>query len=154
MEVFVMGSDLTTVDTTNGWFVAVYVIYFAASLSLTVFLARTFFRNGAVFLRDVFPEQDDLANALNHLLVVGFYLLNLGYAFVIFNTVEAQTAGEAAATLIDRLGVLLLSLGLIHFVNIAVFWRLRRRNEVRQLPPPVAAQAWAPPPPPMYGAPA
>jgi hypothetical protein len=154
MEVLLMGPDLTPVDTTNAWFIAVYVIYAAVSLGLTVFLARTFFRNGAVFLRDVFPGQEDVANALNHLLVVGFYLLNLGYAFLVLNTVEAQTAGEAAQTLVNRLGVLLLSLGLIHFVNIAVFWRLRRRNEVRHLPPPVAAQAWAPPPPPMYGAPA
>lgn len=143
-----MGPDFAPVDTTNGWFVAVYVIYTGVSLGLTVFLARTFFRSGAVFLRDVFPDQEDVANALNHLLVVGFYLLNLGYAFLVLNTVDAQTAGEAAQTLVNRLGVLLVSLGLIHFVNIAVFWRLRHRNEVRPLPAPIAPQGWLPPPPP------
>ncbi|GJM37778.1 MAG: hypothetical protein DHS20C19_11450 [Acidimicrobiales bacterium] len=126
-----------------------YFIYAIAAIGLTGVLARTLFRNGKVFLRDVFDDNEGMAEAVNHLLVVGFYMLNLGYAFLIFRTEETATSVEAAENLITKLGVLLLSLGIIHFVNIAVFWRLRRRNEaVFELPPIAATSYVAPPPPP------
>ena len=125
-----------------------YVIYAIAAIGLTGVLARTLFRNGQVFLRDVFADNEGMAEAVNHLLVVGFYMLNLGYAFLIFRTEETATAVEAMENLVTKLGVLLLSLGVIHFVNIAVFWRLRRRNETPLELPPVAATSYVAPPPP------
>ncbi len=125
-----------------------YLIYAIAAIGLTGVLARTLFANGKVFLRDVFAENEGMAEAVNHLLVVGFYMLNLGYAFLLFRTEETATAVEATENLVTKLGVLLLSLGVIHFVNIAVFWRLRRRNEQRVELPPVSATTFVAPPPP------
>ncbi len=52
---------------------AVYGLYAAVSIGLTVWLARVLGSNGALFLRDVFPEKDELARAVNKLLVVGFF---------------------------------------------------------------------------------
>ena len=60
----------------------VYVIYAAAGVGLTVWLARTLSKNGEVFLEDVFADNPRMAAAVNRLLVVGFYLLNLGYALL------------------------------------------------------------------------
>lgn len=125
-----------------------YLIYTAAAVLLTGVLARTLFRNGKVFLTDVFDDNEGMADAVNHLLVVGFYMLNLGYAFMIFRTADTATAVEATENLVTKLGVLLLSLGVIHFVNIAVFWRLRRRSEEPWDLPPVRATTMVPPPPP------
>ncbi|MEZ5168453.1 MAG: hypothetical protein R2695_18980 [Acidimicrobiales bacterium] len=133
-----------------------YLIYTAAAIGLTGVLARTLFRNGKVFLADVFVDNDGMADAVNHLLVVGFYMLNLGYALMIFRTDDHATGIQTTENLVTKLGVLLLSLGVIHFVNIAVFWKLRRRNDpglmavpvrpttlVAPPPPPVAPEAWA-----------
>ena len=124
-----------------------YAIYTAAAVLLTGVLARTLFRNGKVFLTDVFADNEGMADAVNHLLVVGFYMLNLGYAFMIFRTSDTATALEATENLVTKLGVLLLSLGVIHFVNIAVFWRLRRRSDEPWDLPPVQATSLVPPPP-------
>ena len=57
----------------------IYAAYGAISVILTIWLARTLFMNGAVFLEDVFAGDPRVAQALNRLLVVGFYLLNFGY---------------------------------------------------------------------------
>ena len=54
------------------------LVYAAASLGLTIWLARTLFKNGEVFLEEVFADNPRMARPVNHLLVVGFYLLNLG----------------------------------------------------------------------------
>ena len=56
-----------------------YFIYLAISLAVTVWVARTLQLRGRVFLVDTFHGQADLADSVNHLLVVGFYLINIGF---------------------------------------------------------------------------
>jgi hypothetical protein len=122
----------------GGYLVPVYLAYGAASVGLTIWLARTLFKNGAVFLRDVFADKPDLADAVNRLLVVGFYLLNLGYACLLLEADPAGSPVAAIETLASKLGALLLSLGVMHFLNMFLFHRIRRRAQIAQLPPPVA----------------
>ncbi|MEM9134624.1 MAG: hypothetical protein AAF962_15675 [Actinomycetota bacterium] len=111
-----------------------YLVYAAAAIGLVVFLARTLHRNGATFLTDVF-DQPDLAGAVNQLLVIGFYLLNLGYAFLIYQVrPDYESVIEAFNQLTIRLGLLLLSLGVIHLLNMYVFWRIRTHRDNRYKP--------------------
>src|ERR1700674_1337727 len=56
-----------------------YLLYLAISLALTVWVARTLHKNGRIFLVDSFLGNADLADSVNHLLVVGFYLVNIGF---------------------------------------------------------------------------
>ena len=120
--------------------VPVYAAYAVISVALTVYLARTLSRNGAVFLDDVFKDTPKLAEAVNKLLVVGFYLVNLGYAALIMKSEPAETSVAAVEVLAWKLGALLMSLAFMHFVNLFVFYRIRRRSRLAQLPPPVAPQ--------------
>ncbi len=120
------------------YLVPVYATYATVTLGLTVFLARTLFRNGAVFLEDVFKDTPKLGEAVNRLLVVGFYLVNLGYAALIMKADGAGTVVEAVEVLAWKLGALLMSLAFMHFMNLLVFYRIRRRSRLAQLPPPVA----------------
>ncbi len=131
----------------NAYSIGVYVAYAAVAVGLTAWLARTLFRNGAAFLYDVFEDRPALAEAVNRLLVVGFYMLNLGYALYILRAGRGLGSFEAVQYLVNRLAILLGTLGLIHFVNVLVFWRIRARREQRQLPPPVAPHLVLPAPP-------
>jgi hypothetical protein len=119
----------------------VYLVYAASSVGLTVWLARTLSKNGEVFLDDVFVDHPRMAGAVNRLLVVGFYLVNLGYALLTLKAGSPSlTEIEAIETLAAKLGALLLALGAMHFSNLYVFHRLRRRSQIRLAPPPVRAQ--------------
>jgi hypothetical protein len=119
----------------------VYVAYLVVSVGLTIWIARTLFRHGEVFLEDVFVHNPRMAEAVNGLLVVGFYLLNLGYAFLTLGVDKyALTSVEAIETLARKLGALMLALGVMHFANLYVFHRLRRRSQIRLAPPPVRPQ--------------
>ncbi len=120
--------------------VIVYAAYALFAVSLTVYLARTLFQNGAIFLRDVFKDQVDLAGAVNRLLVIGFYLFNLGYAALIMRAPPAVTAVQAIEVLAEKLGMLLLSLGAAHFFNMYLLYRIRRRSTALQMDPPVLPQ--------------
>ncbi len=124
--------------------VIAYVIYLAVSIGLTIWVARTLSRNGRVFLSDVLRGNESLADAVNHLLVVGFYLVNLGFVALYLSgdgTIE-DTRGifEALST---KLGVVLLVLGVMHLGNVYVLSRIRRRSVMEQEQvPPVAPQDW------------
>jgi hypothetical protein len=119
--------EVAQVAATGDFLVPVYVVYAVISVALTVWLARTLAKNGAVFLQDVFEDKPALADAVNRLLVVGFYLVNLGYAALIMRADAAGTIVGAIETLAFKLGLLLMSLAGMHFLNMYVFHRIRRR---------------------------
>jgi hypothetical protein len=132
----------------NGYVIGVYFVYVAVAVGLTAWLARTLFRNGTAFLHDVFEDRPALAEAVNRLLVVGFYMLNLGYALYVLRAGRGLDAFAAVQFLVNRLSILLVTLAGLHFLNVFVFWRIRARREQRHLAPPVAPQfQFAPPRP-------
>lgn len=109
--------------------VAAYAVYLAISIGLTVWVARTLFHNGQRFLVDVFHGDTELAVSVNHLLVVGFYLVNCSFVCMALRqkggVVGAQGAIEMLA---GKIGVVLFVLGGMHFFNLYVFSRLRRAH--------------------------
>ena len=118
--------------------IVIYAIYGTIAIALVVWLARTLTKNGAIFLEDVFTDKPAMAQAVNQLLVIGFYMLNLGYALLLLPGGDRPTTNiEASELLIRKLGILLASLGVIHFVNMYVFWKIRQRREIDIAEPPV-----------------
>src|SRR4051812_37590081 len=106
----------------------VYLSYAAIAISLTVWLARTLSRHGEVFLETVFPQRADLAHAVNQLLVIGFYLVNLGWALLLLKSAEVHdfiSPAAAVELLATKLGTLLLLLGFAHLLNLVVLHRIR-----------------------------
>ena len=105
-----------------------YIAYLAISIAVTIWVARTLHRNGRAFLIEAFHGQETLADSINHLLVVGFYLINLGWIVMTLRTpYELQTARAAVELLSDKIGTVLFVLGVMHFFNLFVFSRFRRR---------------------------
>lgn len=116
--------------------------YLSLAVAITVLVGRTLHKHGRIFLVDTFSGNTALADAVNSLLVVGFYLINVGYAVV---TLENNGSIADMATAIDltaaRIGRVILVLGGMHFLNLYIFSRMRRRALIDHAPPPVAASA-------------
>lgn len=127
--------------------VVAYVVYLLISVALTAWVARTLSRNGKVFLADVLKGNEKLAEAVNHLLVVGFYLVNLGFVALYLRNADGVTdARELLEALSVKVGVVLLVLGIMHLGNVWVLSRIRRRGAMEHRPtPPVPPRGWAPP---------
>src|SRR5215211_4034727 len=115
--------------------VITYLLYLAVSIVLTIWVARTLFKNGRVFLVDVFQGNEALADSVNHLLVVGFYLINLGYVSLALRIgYDVTSLREGIEALSWKVGLVLVVLGGMHFFNLYVFSRIRRRPRFNDAP--------------------
>jgi hypothetical protein len=109
--------------------VITYLVYVILSVGLTIWVARTLHKNGRVFLVDVFHGNESLADSVNHLLVVGFYLINFGYV-----SLALKLGGEPISStqmsieaLSWKIGLVLVVLGGMHFFNLLLFSKIRNR---------------------------
>ena len=117
-----------------------YVSYLLISLAVTVWVAHTLHKNGRVFLVDAFHGNEALADSVNHLLVVGFYLINLGYVALYLKAGEKLDSLRQAIEIVSgKIGIVLLLLGVMHFFNLFVFSRLRKRSQMDLYPNPPSA---------------
>jgi hypothetical protein len=124
--------------------VVTYLVYLVISIGLTAWVAQTLHRSGRAFLIDAFHQNEGLADSVNHLLVVGFYLINLGYVSLALKTTQSlDDAGQAIEALSRKIGLVLLVLGAMHFFNLYVFNKLRTRTTLGMAPPPVEPNAYA-----------
>jgi hypothetical protein len=127
-----------TESSTNPVTVSSYLVYLLISIALTIWVARTLHKNGRIFLVDSFLGNDALADSVNHLLVVGFYLVNIGFVTLALKygekAVDAQTAVEILSS---KIGLVLVVLGVMHFFNLYVFSRMRRRALYNKTTPPL-----------------
>ena len=106
-----------------------YGVYLAVSMALTVWVARTLFRNGRIFLVDVVSGNESLADSLNHLLVVGFYLVNIGYVTMALRYGDKpHDLVQAIEYTSTKVGQVLIVLGVMHFVNLFLFSKARKRG--------------------------
>ena len=120
-----------------------YVIYLLISILLTVWVARTLFKNGRIFLVDSFLGNEPLADSINHLLVVGFYLINFGYVALALKSGDRPADLQGILeTLSGKVGCVLLILGGMHFFNLLVFSKMRKRALLKSALPPVPPQAY------------
>ena len=125
--------------------VSSYIIYLIVSVILTIWVAHTLHRRGRVFLIDAFHGNETVADSVNHLLVVGFYLINIGYvALALKEGTAPQDLREVLETISRKVGVVLLVLGGMHFFNLLVFSKMRRRALLQSSPPPIPPQAHIP----------
>jgi len=122
----------------------IYLAYFFISLGMTIWVARTLHKNGRIFLVDAFSGNQQMADSVNHLLVVGFYLINIGFVLLFLRV------GEKPADLVQgveyistKLGIVMLVLGGMHFFNMFNFSKMRKKAAAHNQPPVLNQKSFA-----------
>jgi hypothetical protein len=113
------------------YIILTYITYLIISICLTIWVAKTLRKNGAIFLVDIFHGNNELATSVNNLLQVGFYLLNIGYAVYALKVYDTIPTLQATIEVLSiKLGAIILILGAIHFLNLFIFFKLRKRAQM------------------------
>lgn len=109
--------------------IAVYVVYLAVSLLVTVLLGRTLHRHGRCFVISCLNGDVQAADAVNNLLLAGFYLVNIAFvALVLRSDIDVVTCRQSVDLLSTKLGIVMLTLGVLHFLNLIVLGFLKSRD--------------------------
>lgn len=124
----------------NSLTVIAYTVYLPIVITLTLFVAKVLFKNGKVFMLDIFKGRQDIAMATNKLFEVGFYLMNIGFALIILKISGGMyDAQDAMEILSYKIGGFSIYLGIMLFLNLYMFFRGKRKSRENSKPAPVPA---------------
>ncbi|MBC2603400.1 hypothetical protein [Puniceicoccus vermicola] len=113
----------------NGTILVAYLLYITLTVGMTIWVAQTLHRNGQIFLVEAFHGNEEMAQAVNHLLRVGFYLVNLGFVLMFLkHGTRPETTVEAIEYVATKVGIVLIVLGLMHFFNMFNFDKMRKKG--------------------------
>ncbi len=111
------------------YMIGIYAVYLFVCVAVTIWVARNLRLNGKIYVTDGKDENPVLIDAISHLLIVGFYLINFGLISLVLkfgsNVSDPQSAVELLST---KVGGVLLGLGCMHFVILMVFSGLRKNQ--------------------------
>ena len=108
--------------------VIAYIIYLWVGVGLTLWVAHILFKNAKVFFNDIFDNNEALAVSVNHLLKMGFYLVNIGLVMYLLEHHYTINNYETLLEVLSaKLGGVVLLLGAMHFLNVYILFKLRRK---------------------------
>jgi len=108
-----------------------YILYGMLTLFTIVFVGRTLYRNGRHFILKILMDES-MTDQINHTLLTGFYLVNIGYVLLTLTRWSLiETAEEMVVVVAEKTGFILVVLGVLHFMNITGLYLL--------------SQFWSPP---------
>lgn len=117
----------------NSFLIIAYTVYLPVTIGLTYYVANTLFKNSKVFMLDIFRGREEIALSTNHLMRVGFYLLNIGFAMLMLKTnhevIGTQTLLEVLSL---KIGGFSIYLGVMLFFNLYLFFRGKRKSRENQ----------------------
>lgn len=114
-----------------------YLIYLPIVIALTIYVSKKLFKNGKIFMIDIFKGREEIALATNNLFEVGFYLINIGWALLILKiSYYSQIEMEYQALieiLSKKIGMFSIYLGLMLFLNLFFFFRGRNKSNQQKM---------------------
>ena len=112
-----------------------YFIYLPITILLTLYVSRILFKNGKLFMIDIFKGKEEIALATNQLFKVGFYLLNIGFALLIME-IHSYSFNNTYQNLVEilssKIGGFTIYLGVMLFFNLFLFFRGRKKSKQSQ----------------------
>ena len=107
-----------------------YVVVLVLGIGSALLVGQVLLRTGQAILEEAFEQR--VANSVNRLLSVLFHLGALG-VLALISTIDVPVSG-AVQTVVTKLGIILLVLGLAHGLLILMLTRLRNRSRERRAP--------------------
>jgi hypothetical protein len=111
--------------------ISAYTIFIALMAFIIVYVGKYFYTNGRIFIISLLHNNVSLADYINRLLLAGYYLLNIGYAFIkLKQWQKINTLSVWFSSLAENMGTLILILAFLHYLNMLVIYYLSKSNSI------------------------
>ncbi len=105
-----------------------YTVYAILTYLITVRVGWLCYKNGLYFV-ELAVEEAHLAVSVNKLLLLGYYLINLGYiTLMIYSWEPIRAWQQLVESLSQKTGLIVLILGTMHFLNIFVLYLFSKKR--------------------------
>lgn len=110
-----------------------YCIYIIATILLIYGLGKYFHKNGRIFIFYLFHQQTNITDSTNNILLILYYLLNMGYAVVqLYLWQRITSLSLLLSSLIEKLSFILIILACIHYLNMLIIYIYSKKNNKYQ----------------------
>jgi len=107
-----------------------YAIFSVLTIYIIFWVGRLFHRNGRIFILSFFNQREDITDTTNNLLLIAYYLFNIGYAIIQFSYwQEVQNINQILTSTLHKTGLLVLILGLLHYNNMLVIYLISKQQK-------------------------
>ncbi len=117
--------------------IASYLIYILVTYYITFVVGKICYRNGEFYLHRIIPERPEMVNSLNSVLLIAYYLLNLGYATLMLSYWPGvDNWFLMSAVLFKKIGFIVFVLGILHYNNLLITYLISKKiNKQQQFKP-------------------
>jgi hypothetical protein len=100
----------------------VNLLYLLIAVNTIYFLGKSLNKHGEHFLRAIFKDRMEIVLPVNKILLIGFYLVNIGL-ILLFHSVQEDTytLGNIIQYLAIKIGITYIVIAVMHYLNILVF---------------------------------
>lgn len=112
------------------WNLIGYLIYGLITIYTILVIGKRLHRDGIFFVQKVFPEGET-GKIVNNLLLLGYYLVNIGYAFMTISSWQTISGlGALFGALAEHIGLIYLLLAVLHYNNILCLRLYAKWNDI------------------------
>jgi hypothetical protein len=96
-----------------------YLIYLSLTSVIIIKVGKLCYDNGNIFVSQLIPNHEELCHQINKMLLMGYYLMNLGYcAMTIISWEKIQSINQLIEIIATKSAIIILTIGIMHYINI------------------------------------
>ncbi|POR26127.1 hypothetical protein BWK58_05705 [Flavobacterium columnare] len=106
---------------TNNYNIIAYSIFLAIIFYIILVVGKICYQNGNIYVDRLIPDHSELCQQINKVLLVGYYLVNIGYAATTLITwKEIFTIEQLIEILSIKVATIAFILSFLHYSNIYI----------------------------------
>jgi hypothetical protein len=98
-----------------------YFIYLIITIFIIIRVGKSCYKNGNVFVSELIPNHEDLCQRINQMLLLGYYLLNIGYcAMTLISWETIATTNQLIEVIATKTSIIIFIISGLHYINIII----------------------------------
>jgi hypothetical protein len=98
-----------------------YSIYLGFTAVIILKVGKICYTNGNIFIAQLIPNHEDLCLKINQILLLAYFLFNLGYCFItLVQWHQILSFSHLIETIALKIAIILFLIAILHYFNILI----------------------------------
>ncbi|SHM22471.1 hypothetical protein [Flavobacterium chilense] len=98
-----------------------YFIYLGITIFIILKVGKICYKNGNIYVADLIPNHADICQKINQVLLLAYYLLNIGYcAMTLISWQKIVSFSQLIETIGIKTSIIVFIISILHYLNIFI----------------------------------